>query len=55
MTKEQYDKATEINKEIQKYTDLLTEIKYGLSTKKVKDAVAKKKLKEGSDDHNAKL
>ncbi len=54
MTKKQYDKATEINKEIQKYADLLAEIKYGLSTKKVKDAVAKKKLKEGSGDHNEK-
>lgn len=54
MTKEQYNKATEINKEIQKYADLLTEIKYGLSTKKVKDTVAKKKLKEGSDDHNTR-
>ena len=33
---------------------MLAEIKYGLSTKKVKDAVAKKKLKEGSGDHNEK-
>lgn len=54
MTKEQYDKATEINKEIQKYADLLTKIKYGLSTKKVKDAVAKKTLEKRSDDHNAR-
>lgn len=53
MTKEQYDKATEINKEIQKYAGLISEIKYGLSTKKVKDAVAKKTLEKRSDDHNA--
>ena len=54
MTKEQYDKATKINNEIRKYADLLTEIKYGLSTKKAKDAVEKKTLKERNDDHNAK-
>ena len=29
MTKEQYDKATEINKEIQKYEDLIARIKQG--------------------------
>ncbi len=38
MTKEQYDKATEINKEIQKYGDLIAKIKQGLSTKKVGDS-----------------
>lgn len=54
MTKEQYNKATEINKEIEKYADLLAKIKYGLSTKKVKDAVAKKTLGKRSDDHNAR-
>ena len=54
MTKEQYDKATEINKEIQKYADLLSEIKYGLSTKKVKDSVARKTLEKRSDDRNAR-
>lgn len=54
MTKEQYDKATEINKEIQKYADILAKIRYGLSTKKVKDSVAKKTLEKRDDDHNAR-
>lgn len=54
MTKEQYDKATEINKEIQKYTDLLNSIKGGRCTKIIKDRVAKKTLEKRSDDHNAR-
>ena len=54
MTKEQYDKATEINKEIQKYTNLLSEIRSGLLTKIAKDKGAKKRLEERSDDHDAK-
>lgn len=54
MTKEQYDKATEINKEIQKYADLLAKIKHGLSTKKVGDSIAKGKLKKNGGDHNAR-
>lgn len=54
MTKEQYDKATEINKEIQKYTDLLNSIKDGRCTKIIKDRVAKKTLEKRSDDHNAR-
>lgn len=54
MTKEQYDKATETNKEIQKYEDLLARIKQGLSTKKVGDSIAKGKLKKNGGDHNAK-
>ena len=54
MTKEQYDKATAINKEIQKYEDLLAKIKQGLSTKKVGDSIAKGKLKKDSGDHNAR-
>ena len=53
MTKEQYDKATEINKEIQKYGDLIARIKQGLSTKKVGDSIAKGKLKKDGGDHNA--
>lgn len=54
MTKEQYDKATEINKEIQKYTDLLNSIKGGRCTKIIKDRAAKKTLEKRSDDHNAR-
>lgn len=54
MTKEQYDKATEINKEIQKYEDLLARIKQGLSTKKVGDSIAEGKLKKNGGDHNAR-
>ena len=54
MTKEQYDKATETNKEIQKYEDLLARIKQGLSTKKVGDSIAEGKLKKNGGDHNAK-
>lgn len=54
MTKEQYDKATETNKEIQKYEDLLARIKQGLSTKKVGDSIAKGKLKKNGGDHNAR-
>ncbi len=54
MTKEQYDKATEINKEMQKYGDLIAKIKQGLSTKKVGDYIAKGKLKKNGGDHNAR-
>ena len=54
MTKEQYDKATEINKEIQKYGDLIAKIKQGLATKKVGDSIAKGKLKKDGGDHNAR-
>ncbi|NBH32357.1 hypothetical protein D3Z58_01995 [Clostridiaceae bacterium] len=54
MTKEQYDKATEINKEIQKYTDLLNSIKGGRCTKIIKDRAAKKTLEKRGDDHNAR-
>ena len=54
MTKEQYDKATEINKEIQKYTDLLNSIKGGRCTKIIKDRAAKKTLEKRSYDHNAR-
>jgi len=54
VTKEQYDKATETNKEIQKYEDLLARIKQGLSTKKVGDSIAKGKLKKNGGDHNAR-
>jgi hypothetical protein len=54
VTKEQYDKATEINKEIQKYTDLLNSIKGGRCTKIIKDRAAKKTLEKRGDDHNAR-
>lgn len=54
MTKEQYDKATKINEEIQKYGDLIAKIKQGLSTKKVGDSIAKGKLKKNGGDHNAR-
>ena len=47
MTKEQFDKATELNQEIQKYTDLIIKIKDGRSTKIKMDKAAK-------DDHDAR-
>lgn len=46
MTKEQYDKATEINKEIQKYGDLIARIKQGLSTKKSRGLHSKREAEE---------
>lgn len=54
MTKEQYDKATKINEEIRKYTDLLNSIEAGRCTKIIKDRAAKKTLEKRSDDHNAR-
>lgn len=54
MTRDQFNRATELNKEIQKYTNLLSEIRSGLLTKIAKDKGAKKRLEERSDDHNAK-
>lgn len=54
MTKEQYDKATKINEEIQKYGDLIAKIKQGLSTKKVGDSIAEGKLKKNGGDYNAR-
>ena len=54
MTKDQFNRATELNKEIQKYTNLLSEIRSGLLTKIAKDKGAKKRLEERSDDHDAK-
>lgn len=54
MTKEQYDKATELNQEIQKYTDLIIEIKDGRSTKIKMDKAAKEDLGKRGGDHNAR-
>ncbi len=54
MTKEQYEKATEINEEIKKYTNLLNDIKSGRCTKIIKDRAAEKILEKRGDDHNAK-
>ena len=54
MTKEQFDKATELNQEIQKYTDLIIKIKDGRSTKIKMDKAAKEDLGKRSDDHDAR-
>jgi len=54
MNKEQFERAEELQKEIQKYTDLLNEIKGGLLTKISKDRAAKKRLEGESNDHDAK-
>lgn len=54
MTREQFNRATELNKEIQKYTNLIAAIHNGLLTKIAKDKAAKKRLEERSDDHNAR-
>ena len=54
MTKEQYDKATKINEEIRKYTDLLNSIESGRCTKIIKDRVARKTLEKRGGDHSAR-
>ena len=54
MTKEQFDKATELNQEIQKYTDLIIKIKDGRYTKIKMDKAAKEDLGKRSDDHDAR-
>lgn len=54
MTKEQYNKATELNEEIQKYANLLNDIESGRCTKIIKDRAAGKTLEKRSGDHSAR-
>lgn len=50
MTKEQFDRATELNQEIQKYADLIGKIRLGISVKRKEDEKAEKGLKQGNHD-----
>lgn len=50
MTREQFDRATELDKEIQKYADLIGRIRLGISIKRKEDEKAEKELKRGN--HN---
>lgn len=49
MTREQFDKATTLDAEIQKYDDLIRKIKAGIKAKNRKDEVAKT---VGESGHN---
>lgn len=50
MTREQFERATELNQEIQKYADLIGKIRLGISVKKKKDEKAEKGLRQ--ENHN---
>lgn len=50
MTREQFEKAIEIDKEMQKYADLIGRIRVGISVKRKKDEEAEKELKRGNHD-----
>lgn len=50
MTREQFETARELDKEIQKYSDLIGRIRVGISFKKREDEKAEKELKRGN--HN---
>lgn len=50
MKREQFDRAVELNQEIQKYADLIGRIRLGVSVKKKEDEEAEKRLKR--DNHN---
>ncbi len=50
MTREQFETARELDKEIQKYADLIGRIRVGISFKKREDEKAEKELKRGN--HN---
>lgn len=50
MTKEQFERARELDAEIQKYADLIGRIRVSISIKKKEDEKAEKELKRGK--HN---
>lgn len=50
MTKEQFERATELNQEIQKYADLIGRIRFGISVKRKEDEKEERELKRGN--HN---
>lgn len=50
MTREQFERARELDKDIQKYADLVGRIRIGISVKRKEDEKAEKELKRGK--HN---
>lgn len=48
MTKEQFERARELDKDIQKYVDLIGRIRLGISVKRKEDEKAEKELKQGN-------
>ena len=55
MTREQFKEAIKLDKEIQKYSDLIRRIRTGISVKKKEDEKAEKELRKGNHDpHNEK-
>lgn len=50
MTREQFERARELDKDIQKYADLIGRIRAGILIKENKDEKAEKELKRGN--HN---
>lgn len=50
MTREQFESAKELDKEIQKYADLIGRIRVGISVKRNEDEKSEKELKRGN--HN---
>lgn len=48
MTREQFERARELNEEIQKYADLIGRIRLGISVKKKEDEKAERELKHGT-------
>lgn len=53
MTREQFERARELDKEIQKYADLIGRIRLGVAVKKNEDEKAEKELKRGNHNpHN---
>lgn len=55
MTREQFDRATELNQKIQKYSDLIGRIRLGISVKRKEDEKAEKGLmQENQDLHHEK-
>ena len=50
MTREQFERARELDKEIQKYADLIGRIRLGIAVKRKEDEKAEKGLKKGKHD-----
>lgn len=50
MTREQLERATELNQEIQKYADLIGKIRLGISVKRKEDEKEEKGLSQ--ENHN---
>lgn len=44
MTREQFERAAELNEEIQKYEDLIGRIRLGISVKRKEDEKAEKRI-----------